>query len=136
MFLDSDQLDGQDGITSNQEQIQEILYNEECYWCQRSQIDWLLKGDKNTKFFHRKASKRRRRNSISRLEDEHGTWHEGDYSIGSIVTSCFQSFFNSNGRSDISNVLEVVSCSINDEDSEYLAHPFNREEVEIAKWIF
>ena len=38
MCFDSDQLDGQDGITSNQEQIQKILYDEECYWCQRSQI--------------------------------------------------------------------------------------------------
>ena len=41
-----------------------LLGQDEIYWRQRSQVEWLTHGDKNTNFFHSKASERHKRNKI------------------------------------------------------------------------
>ena len=41
-----------------------MLIDKEVYWKQRSRTDWLLEGDRNTKFFHAKASVQKKENKI------------------------------------------------------------------------
>ena len=45
-----------------EKEINVLLDKEVKMWAQRSQVLWLKDGDKNTRFFHNKASQRRRRN--------------------------------------------------------------------------
>ncbi|XP_062021002.1 uncharacterized protein LOC133737477 [Rosa rugosa] len=47
-----------------------LLAQEETYWRQRSKTFWMKDGDKNTAFFHRKASNRRNKNRIKGLNNE------------------------------------------------------------------
>lgn len=37
-------------------ELDDGLRRQEIYWAQRSQVSWIKHGDKNTKFFHMKAS--------------------------------------------------------------------------------
>jgi hypothetical protein len=45
-------------------EIEKLLEQEELFWAQRSRVNWLQFGDKNTNFFHNFASSRRQRNKI------------------------------------------------------------------------
>jgi hypothetical protein len=43
------------------------------WWSQRAKALWLTHGDRNTKFFHQKASQRRRKNKIEAIKDQQNT---------------------------------------------------------------
>ncbi|WMV29916.1 hypothetical protein MTR67_023301 [Solanum verrucosum] len=49
-------------------EFEEVARNEEIAWRQRSRIQWLKQGDKNTKYFHRIATAHKRVNSIDNLK--------------------------------------------------------------------
>lgn len=49
-------------------ELDEASRNEEIAWRQRSRIQWLKHGDKNTKYFHRMATTHKRIKLIEKLE--------------------------------------------------------------------
>ena len=52
--------------------LERLQDQQNIYWKQRAHNTWLLKGDRNTSFFHAFASKRKVRNYVGRLKDENG----------------------------------------------------------------
>jgi hypothetical protein len=69
-----------------------LLEEEELYWYNRSHDVWLLYGDLNTKYFHRVASGRKRKNTILSLEHD-GTTIEGDENLLSHATAYYSDIF-------------------------------------------
>jgi hypothetical protein len=53
-----------------QTELSRLLEEEELYWHKRSNENWLLKGDNNADYFHKKANGKKRKNTIFQLEKE------------------------------------------------------------------
>ncbi|XP_028085234.1 uncharacterized protein LOC114286280 [Camellia sinensis] len=65
----------------------------EWLWLQKSRANWLLKGDRNTKFFHVMASTRRNRNALCSIE-VNGALTEDPKEIRTEVFNHFQRQFS------------------------------------------
>ncbi|XP_019160912.1 PREDICTED: uncharacterized protein LOC109157464 [Ipomoea nil] len=54
--------------------LEEVLYQEELMWYQRSREELIVSGDRNTKFYHAATMVRKSRNRILSLKDDTGNW--------------------------------------------------------------
>lgn len=71
-------------------ELDELVRQEEVYWKQRSRALWLVEGDRNTKFFHQRASARKRKNAIRILQDDSGVEHSNDEEMGRLRCITFE----------------------------------------------
>lgn len=81
-------------------------------WRQRSRINWMQSGDRNTRFFHEKASARHKKNYIEGMMDAGGRWQEDDERIEEIVVDYYNSLFKSNDPTNFTKILEVVTHKV------------------------
>ena len=114
-------LGGEINILRNE--INELLDSEEIKWHQRSKVQWLGLGDRNTNYFHTRASDRWRKNTISCIMEKEGNWHD---SIGGIVE------YSSTYLTRISEVLDIIPTKVTKEMNQLLIKEFTREEIEVA----
>ena len=78
-------------LTTSKE-LDDLLLKQEIYWAQHSRISWLKHGDKKTKFFHSKASQRKRRNFIQGIDHENN-WVGKNKKIAGVETNYFENMF-------------------------------------------
>lgn len=111
-----------------------LLKDEEIFWCQRSRVNWLREGDRNTKYFHAKASARRKRNQIFGLFDDKGSWVSADEDIEGIISDYFSSLYASSvpSVSQLNVVLNSVEARLPSKLKHFLDARFTRDEVKCA----
>jgi len=98
-----------DEIKGAKANINNILHHEEIFWRQQSRSIWLPVGDKNTMFFHKRASQlRRRKNHITGVFDNEGVWGTTEESIANTAKSYFQQLFTSANPANADVVLDSV----------------------------
>ncbi|XVF38931.1 hypothetical protein REPUB_Repub20aG0145100 [Reevesia pubescens] len=56
------------------DELNQVLFQEELMWYQKSRSQWVQFGDRNTKFFHTTTVVRRRRNRIAALKKDDNSW--------------------------------------------------------------
>lgn len=84
-----------DDIHETRLELNKALIIEEDMWLQRSRNNWLKAGDKNTTFFHTKASNCLQHKTISRVLDSNNMWIEDEDQIGQAFVQYFDDLFTS-----------------------------------------
>jgi len=93
---------------------------------------WLSAGDKNTRFFHLRASLPRRKNKISKLKKPNGQVVENEEEMGALATEFYKTLYQSEGTHDMERVLDTVPIKVTAGMNEGLLAPFEKEEVKTA----
>lgn len=117
-----------------EKQIDNMLLDEEVYWKQRSRVDWLLEGDRNTKFFHAKATARKRKNKIEGVLDQNGNWSIEAEEIERRFCEHFAELFTTTNpsRQQRESALINMPKKLTTEMNEELGRPFTEEEIKEA----
>lgn len=119
-------------VKTLRKEINALLDKESQMWQQRSRELFLKCGDRNTSYFHSKASQRFRRNRILGLKNNQNVWCTEAPQIKSIAFEYYQSLFSTSAPSNFGEVLHKVQPLVTDSMNATLLRQFTREEVEAA----
>lgn len=121
-----------DRVADLKKEISVLLDQEENLWQQRSHVHWLASSDKNTSFFHKKASQRFRRNKIEGLRDNDGVLCTENEGISALLVSYYQQPFSTSNLNRIEAILDVIRHMVTKEMKSLLNSEFSKAEVEQA----
>jgi hypothetical protein len=112
--------------------IAELLRTEEVMAKQRSRVDWLKEGDRNTAFFHARATVCKHQNRVRSLKSAAGVVCLEKEEIEGIVQSFYTDLFKAQEEIDVHGVLQFVPTKVTDEMNLMPCQPFEAAEVERA----
>ena len=72
------------------EELEILLHREEMMWAQKARCNWIILGDRNTKYFQTIVKLRRARNRILQLRTEDGSVIEDQKGIENLLVDHFQ----------------------------------------------
>ncbi|XP_031096875.1 uncharacterized protein LOC116001121 [Ipomoea triloba] len=105
---------------------------EDAFWRQRAKQHWVRNADANTKFFHRYASARKKKNTLSRLKNAFDVWVEGD-DLNAVVLDYFNDIFASNHSSiSMDGFAASITPRVTHDQNDSLLRPFEPDEVKAA----
>lgn len=110
----------------------ELNHRVEIVWQQRSRVLWLTSGDKNTNFFHLRASQRKKKNKIVRLKRADGQFTEDEQEMEEMTLVFYQQLYTSEGTTDMERVLDTVPHKVTSEMNTLLLSPYSMDEVKMA----
>ncbi|XP_021836344.2 uncharacterized protein [Spinacia oleracea] len=113
-------------------ELDELHKQEESYWYARARANELRDGDKNTGFFHQKASQRKHYNTISGLLDEGDVWRSRREDVEELVASYFGTLFTSEAPYDFEHAMSGMDTLVTQEMNVGLDTEPTDEEIKAA----
>uniref|UniRef100_A0A803QQG6 Reverse transcriptase domain-containing protein n=1 Tax=Cannabis sativa TaxID=3483 RepID=A0A803QQG6_CANSA len=117
-----------------QKNLDSLLVKEEIFWKQRSRVNWLKAGDKNTKYFHNRASARKRTNFIKSLTLDDNSQVTTLNDITTSFVQFYTDLFASQGTHTdaMTFATQGLSKRLTPTQSAFLISPFSFDEVKAA----
>ncbi|GLU14892.1 hypothetical protein SLE2022_314330 [Rubroshorea leprosula] len=109
----------------------QVLHAEELFWCQKSRVEWLTSGDRNTAFYHASTVIRRSKNRISALKID-GTWVREPSDLKQHINGFFMELFSQKTIQPTISSNSTYQPQLAIEDGESLLRPVSLEEVKTA----
>ena len=118
------------------EEIEDLLDKEELKWAQKARTNWILYGDRNTKYFQTIVKQQRANNRILQLKDGDGIFTDNLDEIENILLSHFKSNYEDCSSRSVDNILEELQPlnipTLTDEQHLSLNKPITDFEIECA----
>jgi hypothetical protein len=99
---------------------------------QRSRVQWLAEGNKNTRFFHLRANQRKKKNHIQRLKGPDGVIVHDEQEMANLTRDFYNNFYLSEGVHDMEEVIQVIPIKVTEGMNEALLQPIKGVEVKAA----
>ncbi|KAF7806607.1 putative ribonuclease H protein At1g65750 family [Senna tora] len=113
-------------------EYEKVLNEEESIWRQKSRHQWVVQGDRNTRFFHISTLVRRKRNKIEGLKNEEGEWIFEDETLQKMTTEYFGELYREVNSNFVP--LELKGCFPVLDPNAYLSfvRPISEEDIKSA----
>lgn len=120
-------------------QIEERRKQEEILWKQKSRVQWLKEGEKNTKFFHKVMLNHRQHNRIFSIKDRQGNMILQQKEMENLLVDHFKGILtepNIRREEEITNVIQYIPKKVTRDHNLTLLRVITKEEVEdvVKKW--
>ena len=89
-------------------EITMLVDKEHRLWFQRAKVLWATKGDRNSKYFHSRATQRKRKNSIQKLRSTNGQWSSSSEGVTEILIGYFQELYTSANQVPCDTATEAI----------------------------
>jgi hypothetical protein len=95
-------------------------------------VSWLKEGDRNTKFFHRQAAWRAKKNKINCLKDEDSRYVENKGDMEKLTRDFFQKLYARDEGVDPGELVDLFDVRVDASMNLELCKPFSDEEISDA----
>ncbi|XP_074267507.1 uncharacterized protein LOC141590888 [Silene latifolia] len=112
-------------------ELDDILEQEELLWYQKSRLEYIKDGDRNTSYFHVSTLVRRWRNKINMLKNADNEWVDNPSEVKQIIVDYYKKLYTEEGGDDEDDQLPWdLFQAFNNKDWEWLTRPFSIAEIE------
>ena len=112
-------------------EYKKILTAEEVLWLQKSRMEWICNGERNTKFFHLTTVARRNFNRVTRLKID-GEWTTDPIVLKDHVMEYFHDLFDAKLVTPLADNLSNFRVFLEEEEKVKLMDHITLEEVKRA----
>ncbi|KAK4254761.1 hypothetical protein QN277_010094 [Acacia crassicarpa] len=70
-------------------ELEDVLIQESLMWARKAKMEWSVFGDRNTRYFHARANRRRKSQRVEAIKDGEGSWLYDPHSIRNLATGFF-----------------------------------------------
>ena len=113
-------------------ELNKLCEKEEKMWHQRSRLQWIKSGDRNTQFFHGIATQRKRKHFIKGLKDSEGRWQSEEGIYTKILVDFYANLFTTFNPQKLDSIMDGVQRVVTEEMNSKLTAIYTMEEVELA----
>ncbi|XP_021721944.1 uncharacterized protein LOC110689464 [Chenopodium quinoa] len=113
-------------------ELVEMRRLQESYWFARSRANEMRDGDKNTAYFHHKASARKKKNTIKGLVDRNGEWCTDENGIRAIVGNYFTELFSTSNPTEMEAALGGLERCVSEDMNNVLNVEPTKAEIKDA----
>jgi len=113
-------------------QYLQLCKDEESFYKQKSRVQWLQLGDRNTTFFHKSLLHRQVRNRIHSLQDEEGNLVHDQQEIGRMASTYFEELLSAPQPMLTEDITSFFPNSITEESKLAALMPITDEDIRAA----